>query len=56
MTEPKRPPGRPRVPNEQRQTERIEIRMTPAQRDKLKQLGGAQWVRDKIEKAKAAGA
>lgn len=30
----------------------VPIRMTPAQKAKLKLLGGAQWVRDKIDKAK----
>jgi len=29
--------------------------MTPAQRDKLAKLGGASWVRDRIDKAKEPG-
>lgn len=28
------------------------VRMTTAQRDKLNRLGGAKWVRDKIDRAK----
>lgn len=44
--------GRPALPPEQRQTERIEIRMTPKQREKLERLGGAAWVRERIEKAR----
>lgn len=30
----------------------VSIKMKPAQRDKLLQLGGSPWVRDKIDKAK----
>jgi len=30
----------------------VSIKMTNAQRDKLKKLGGAPWVREKIDKAK----
>jgi len=30
----------------------VTIRMTEAQREKLKRLGGAKWVRDRIDKAK----
>ena len=30
------------------------LRLTEAQRDKLEQLGGAQWLRDRINKARAA--
>ena len=33
-------------------TERIEVRMTTTQREKLKALGGAQWLRDQITAAK----
>jgi len=49
--EPKRR-GRPPVPAALRQTERVEIRLTPAQREKLDRLGGAQWLRERIEKAR----
>jgi len=48
----KRKPGRPALPPEQRQTERVEMRCTKAQREKLGRLGGVQWVRDQIDKAK----
>jgi hypothetical protein len=44
--------GRPALPPGQRQTERIEIRCTKAQREKLDRLGGPQWLRDRIDKAK----
>ena len=30
----------------------VSIGMTQTQRDKLKRLGGARWVRDRIDKAK----
>ncbi len=30
----------------------VTIKMEPAQRDKLKRLGGAPWVRKKIDQAK----
>lgn len=30
----------------------VPIRMLPEQREKLQRLGGAQWVRDKIDRAK----
>lgn len=50
---PKKPRGRPSLPHEQRQTERVEIRMTKAQRDKLDKLGGAAWIRERIDKARA---
>lgn len=30
----------------------VTIKLTPPQRDKLKLLGGAPWVREKIDKAK----
>ena len=55
MTAPaKKTRGRPALPPEQRQTERAEVRMTKAQREKLDKLGGAAWLRDRIDKAKAA--
>jgi hypothetical protein len=52
MTKPTPKRGRPPNPPETRQTERVEIRCTKAQRDKLDSLGGAQWLRDRIDKAK----
>lgn len=48
----KRKPGRPPLPDDQRHTARIEIRMTEAQREKLEQLGGAAWLRTRIDKAR----
>lgn len=30
----------------------VSLRMTPAQREKLSRLGGAGWVRDRIDRAK----
>ncbi|CAN0419911.1 unnamed protein product [Phaeothamnion confervicola] len=47
----KRPRGRPRIPDDQRQTERVEVRMTAAQRAKYERLGGAPWMRDQIDEA-----
>lgn len=44
-----RPRGRPRVMSDN--SVNVNIRMTPEQREKLKALGGAQWVREQIERA-----
>lgn len=56
MTESKRGgPGRGqgRKPVEEgRTTISVSLRMTEAQRDKLARLGGAAWVRQKIDRAK----
>jgi hypothetical protein len=38
------------------ETVTVSLRMTAAQRDKLSQLGGADWVRKRIDKAKAPNA
>lgn len=43
--------GRPAIKAGQ-DTVPITIRMTAQQRDKLQRLGGAQWVRSKIDKAR----
>lgn len=52
-TEPKRPPGRPEVPEESRL--RVgSIRLTEAQWEKLAALGGSAWLREKIKRAKPA--
>ncbi len=48
----KRPRGRPPVAADQRLAERVELRLTPAQRAKLDTLGGADWVRERIDKAR----
>lgn len=34
----------------------VSLRMTPAQREKLERLGGAKWVRDRIDRAKEPSA
>ena len=34
------------------ETVTVSLRMTPAQREKLARLGGAGWVRDRIDRAK----
>ncbi len=48
---PKRPQGRPPVkPGEPTVT--MCLRLNQAQREKLARLGGAEWVRDRIERAK----
>lgn len=44
--------GRPALPAEVRQTERVEMRCTKAQREKLERLGGVQWMRDQIDRAR----
>ena len=43
--------GRKTLPNDQRMIV-TPIRLTEAQREKLTALGGAAWIREKIEKAK----
>ena len=43
--------GRPPLPAGQRQTGRFEVRLTAAQRAKLGRLGGARWLREKIDAA-----
>jgi len=47
-----RAPGRPRSPPDKGHTARAELRLTPAQKAKLKLLGGPDWIRDCIDKAK----
>ena len=49
--------GQGRKPVKQgEETVTVSLRMTAAQRDKLSQLGGADWVRKRIDKAKAPNA
>ena len=49
--------GRGRKPiKEGQDTVTVSLRMTEAQRDKLALLGGAEWVRKRIDKAKATNA
>ena len=47
----KKRPGRPAL-DPSMETQSVSVRMTAAQREKLEQLGGPPWVRDKIDKAK----
>lgn len=44
--------GRPPKPAEELASERVELRLTPAERDKLRDLGGAKWLRPLLQKAK----
>lgn len=48
---PVRPGPKPRVAGAPA-TSPITIKLSEAQKDKLQRLGGAPWVRDKIDKAK----
>jgi len=51
VKQPKRPQGRPAIkPGEPTVT--MCLRLTQAQRDKVARLGGAEWVRGRIERAK----
>jgi len=45
--------GQGRKPVKQgEETVTVSLRMTRAQREKLARLGGAEWVRDRVDKAK----
>jgi hypothetical protein len=45
--------GQGRKPlKEGQETVTLSVRLTAAQREKLKRLGGAAWLRDRIDKAK----
>ena len=46
--------GRPPMPPHKGMTARFELRLTPAQRNKLESLGGADWLRSRIDTAKGA--
>lgn len=46
--------GRPPVKPGQ-ETVTVSLRMTPTQREKLERLGGARWVRERIDRAKDPG-
>lgn len=52
---PGRGQGRPPVKAGE-ETLTVSLRMTPAQREKLERLGGAKWVRDRIDRAKEPNA
>jgi hypothetical protein len=47
----KRPPGRPPAPPEQR-LEVVTLRVTASQKAKLAALGGGEWMRKAIDRAK----
>lgn len=49
----KKKPGRPAKPADEALTERVEVRCTKAQHEKLDKLGGAAWIRERIDKARA---
>lgn len=56
MTEPTRPPndrgqGRKPLPEDQR-TVPGSVRLTPAQWEKFRALGGNEWLRDKVDRAR----
>lgn len=48
--------GRPVLPPEQRQTERVEMRCTKAQREKLDRLGGVQRLREWLDRVREPSA
>ena len=52
---PGRGQGRPPV-KQGEETVTVSLRMTPSQREKLARLGGAGWVRDRIDRAKEPNA
>lgn len=52
---PGRGQGRPPVKAGE-ETQTVSLRMTPAQRAKLERLGGAKWVRERIDRAKEPNA
>jgi len=52
---PGRGQGRPPVKAGE-ETITVSLRMTSAQREKLERLGGAKWVRDRIDRAKEPNA
>lgn len=51
MNEPKRI-GRPPLPADKKHPLRFELRLTEAQKSKLVRLGGADWLRAKIDAAR----
>ncbi len=44
--------GRPTLPESERASVAYNVRLTPAQREKVERLGGAAWIRAQIERAK----
>lgn len=58
MTTPQqpRPPGRPPKPEATRRAARFEMRLTNDQRNKLLQLGGADWILRQLARARVPAA
>ena len=54
--EPKQKRGRPRKPDTDALREYITVRLRDGQRDKLTRLGGGEWMRKRIDRAKLKGA
>ena len=52
---PGRGQGRPPVKAGE-ETVTVSLRMTPSQRERLERLGGAKWVRERIDRAKEPNA
>lgn len=53
MTDQPKRRGRPPLPPDQRRESVVwQARMSPEQRDKLQRLGGAAWLRERIDKAR----
>ena len=48
----KRRLGRPAIPETERLSQRMEVRLTPAMYAKAIALGGADWIRERIRRAK----
>jgi hypothetical protein len=51
-TDKPRPRGRPTVAADKAKSARYPLRLTVAQRDKLELLGGADWIRARIDGAR----
>lgn len=49
---PKRPRGRPAVAPDRARTRVVRARVSEAQADKFERLGAAQWLRERIDKAR----
>lgn len=54
MTIAKRPRGRPTAPTDERMSEIIRVRLTPELARKLQRLGGIDWIRERIRRAREA--
>lgn len=54
MTGTKRTRGRPTAPADERMSEIIRVRLTPELAMKLRRLGGIDWIRERIRRARGA--